>query len=44
LKGAKLKHFEKILEVYTEKIVQKWVDYFVYHKEVEFERINKKLK
>jgi hypothetical protein len=44
LKGAKLKDFEKFLEVYAEKIVQKWVDYFVYHKDVEFERITKKLK
>ncbi|WP_426670885.1 DUF4160 domain-containing protein [Mucilaginibacter sp. McL0603] len=44
LKGAKLKDFEKFLEVYADKIVQKWVDYFVYHKDVEFERITKKLK
>ena len=44
LKGSKLKDFEKFLEVYADKIVQKWVDYFVYHKEVEFERITNKLK
>jgi hypothetical protein len=44
LKSAKLKDFEKFLEVYADKIVQKWVDYFVYHKEVEFERITNKLK
>jgi Domain of unknown function (DUF4160) len=44
LKSAELKDFEKFLEVYADKIVQKWVDYFVYHKEVEFERITNKLK
>jgi hypothetical protein len=44
LKGAKLKDFEKFLEVYANEIVQKWVDYFVYHKEIKFERITNKLK
>lgn len=44
LNGPKLKDFEKFLEVYADRIVQKWVDYFVYHKSVEFERITKKLK
>ena len=44
LNGAQLKDFEKFLDVYADKIVQKWIDYFVYHKEVEFERITKKLK
>ena len=41
LNGAKLKDFEKFLEVYADKIVEKWVDYFVYHKDVKFERITK---
>ncbi len=41
LSGAKLKDFEKFLEVYADKIVEKWVDYFVYHKDVKFERITK---
>ncbi|MBC7399081.1 MAG: DUF4160 domain-containing protein [Mucilaginibacter sp.] len=41
LKGSKLKDFEKFLEAYANKIVEKWVDYFVYHKDVEFEKINK---
>ena len=44
LKGSKLKDFEKFLEVYAEKIVEKWIDYFVYHKEVKFEKISTKLK
>jgi hypothetical protein len=41
LKGSKLKDFEIFLEVYANKIVEKWVDYFVYHKDVEFEKISK---
>jgi hypothetical protein len=44
LKGTKLKDFEIFLDVYANQIVQKWVDYFVYHKDVPFERITKKLK
>jgi hypothetical protein len=44
LKGAKLKDFERFLEVYGNQIVQKWVDYFVYHKDVKFEKITSKLK
>ncbi len=41
LKGSKLKDFEEFLEVYAGKIVEKWVDYFVYHKDIEFEKISK---
>ena len=44
LKGQNLKDFETFLEVYADKIVEKWVNYFVYHKEVEFEKITKRLK
>jgi hypothetical protein len=44
LKGKELKNFEIFLEKYAEKIVEKWVNYFVYHKDVEFEKITKKLK
>jgi len=43
LTGAKLKDFEVFLEAYADKIVQKWIDYFVFHKDVEFEKINKKI-
>jgi len=28
---------------YADQIVQKWIDYFVYHRDVEFERVTKKL-
>lgn len=44
LKGKDLKNLQDFLEVYANQIVQKWVDYFVYHRDVEFERITKKLK
>ncbi len=42
--GTKLKDFEDFLEKYAEKIVEKWIDYFVYHKNIEFERINTRIK
>jgi hypothetical protein len=44
LTGVKLSDFEDFLEKYAEKIVEKWIDYFVYHKNIEFERINTRLK
>ena len=44
LKGKDLINFKEFLTVYSEKIVEKWIDYFVYHKDIKFERINKKIK
>ena len=44
LKGKILEDFEKFLEKYAGKIVEKWIDYFVYHKNIEFEVITKRLK
>jgi hypothetical protein len=44
LSGNKLKDFEDFLKLYSDRIVQKWVDYFVYHKDVEFEKINTRVK
>jgi len=44
LKGKDLKDFEVFLENYADKVVEKWIDYFVYHKNVEFEQITKRLK
>jgi len=43
LTSAKLKDFEDFLKIYANQIVQKWIDYFVYHKSVVFERINSKV-
>ena len=44
LKENDLKDFEVFLEKYADKIVEKWISYFVYHKDVEFEKITKRLK
>lgn len=43
LKGKDLKNFEVFLKEYADKIVEKWINYFVYHKEVDFEKITKRL-
>lgn len=43
-KGKELKDFEIYLEKYAEKIVEKWISYCIYHKDVEFEKITKTLK
>ena len=44
LKGKVLKDFEIFLEKFADKIVEKWISYFVYHKDVDFEKITKRLK
>ena len=44
LMGSKLKDFKVFLEKYADKIVQKWIDYFVYHRSIEFEKINTRIK
>lgn len=38
-----LKKFKNLVEVYRDDIVRKWVDFFVYNKVIESERITKKL-
>lgn len=43
LKGKDLKNFEIFLENYADKIVEKWITYFVYHKDVDFEKITRRL-
>jgi hypothetical protein len=44
LPNAKLKEFKKFVSVFKEDIVQKWVDYFVYHKDVSCIKIEGKVK
>ena len=44
LKGKDLVDFKEFLQQFANKIVEKWIDYFVYHKNVEFERITKRIK
>jgi hypothetical protein len=43
LTGSNLKDFKVFLEKYADKIVEKWVDYFIYHKNIEFEKINTRI-
>jgi hypothetical protein len=43
LKGSDLNNLKKFLEIYAESIGSKWVDYFVYNKEIRFEKITQKL-
>ena len=44
LKGKDLRNFEVFLEKYADKIIEKWINYFVYHKDVKFEKITKRIK
>ena len=44
IQGNKLQDLKDLLEFKSEEIVQKWIDYFVYHKSINFEKINTKLK
>jgi hypothetical protein len=43
LDNQNLKKFKKLVKVYRDDIVRKWVDFFVYNKVIESERITKKL-
>ncbi len=43
LDSQNLKKFKKLVEMYRDDIVRKWVDFFVYNKPIESERITKKL-
>lgn len=38
-----MKKFEKLVEAYRDDIVRKWIDFFVYNKEIISEKITKKL-
>jgi len=44
LTGKELKDLEVFLEKYADDIVEKWINYFIFHKNVDFERITKKIK
>ncbi|MEK6476407.1 DUF4160 domain-containing protein [Catalinimonas sp. 4WD22] len=43
IKGKELNNLKVFLKHYADAIVEKWIDYFVYHKEIDFEKITKKL-
>jgi len=38
-----LKKFKKLVEYYRDDIIRKWVDFFVFNKEIVTERITKKI-
>jgi len=44
LADKELKNFKTFLEVYANAIAQKWIDFFVLHKDVQFEKIQTKIK
>jgi len=44
LNKNELKIFKEFLEIFADKIVQKWIDYFILHKNIDFERITKRLR
>ncbi len=44
LPANETKKFKDFLEIYADDVVKKWIDYFILHKDVLFERITKKLK
>lgn len=43
LKGNELKNLKVFLQHYANEIVVKWIDYFVYQRDLEFEKVTKKL-
>ena len=43
LDSQSLKKFKKLVEVYRDDIVRKWIDFFVYNVPIESEKITKKL-
>lgn len=44
LSGKQMKNFQAVMEHYAEDIVQKWIDYFVLHKQISTETISRRLK
>lgn len=44
LTAPKLRDFKDFLQEYADEIVLKWIDYFVYHKDIEFNKINTRIK
>ena len=44
LEAGELKNFENFVAHKADDIVQKWIDYFVLHKKIKFERITRRMK
>ncbi len=43
LEGVRLKNFKTLVEMHSDDIVKKWVDYFVMHKAIKPEMIDRRL-
>lgn len=43
LDTCNLKKFKKIVELYRDDIIRKWIDFFVYNIEIKSEKITKKI-
>ncbi|RKZ96035.1 MAG: hypothetical protein DRQ43_04760 [Gammaproteobacteria bacterium] len=39
-----LRDFKAFVDAYSDEIVKKWIDYFVLHKQISCENINKRIK
>lgn len=44
LEAVKLRDFKQFVSLFAEQIVQKWVDYFVYHKSIQCIKIEGRIK
>ena len=44
LSSSKVKDFKDFVEAFSDQIVQRWVDYFVYHKSIKCIKIEGKVK
>ncbi|MCU7836201.1 MAG: DUF4160 domain-containing protein [gamma proteobacterium symbiont of Taylorina sp.] len=44
LQPSTLNDFKSFIEFYADEIVQKWIDYFVLHKEISCIQINRRIK
>ena len=44
LQGKDLNNFQDFLEVYAKDIVNKWIDFFILHKDIKFEKVNTRIK
>ena len=44
LSPAQLRDFQLVVEQYAEEIVQKWIDYFILHRQVSSENITRRIR
>ena len=44
LRGRELSDFETLIRYYADEIVQKWIDYFILHQQVQSQRITTRIK